>query len=140
MRETLHGNDYNYTETHIIEKGVYSYSGEIYFKNNKGTEGVITTQKDNDSVAIAVASIDEEVEDSISFLKMDIEGTEKEAIIGAKQHIMSSYPKLAICIYHRTEDLWEIPLMIKEMFPTYSKYIIRHHSPFFNETVLYAYV
>ena len=46
-------------------------------------------------------------------------------------------PRMAICIYHKPEDLYEIPLLIKALVPEYKLYI-RHHGVFQYETVLYA--
>jgi len=73
----------------------------------------------------------------VTFIKMDIEGSEKEAIQGASNIIKTQRPKLAICIYHYMSDLWEIPLLLHEIVPEY-KFYIRHHSYGFYETVLYA--
>lgn len=48
----------------------------------------------------------------VSFIKMNIEGSEKEALEGAKGTIQRNKPQLAIAGYHRTDDLWRIPLQI----------------------------
>ena len=66
-----------------------------------------------------------------------IEGAELEALKGAKETIQRDKPKLAVCIYHRPEDMVEIPLYIKQLVPDYKLYI-RHHSNTAGETVLYA--
>ena len=68
---------------------------------------------------------------------MDIEGSELAALRGARQCILENKPKLAVCLYHKPQDMWEIPLMIKEMLPEYKIYI-RHHTDLLNETVCYA--
>ena len=73
----------------------------------------------------------------ISFIKMDIEGAEERALLGAEQSIKKWKPQLAICIYHKQNDLWSIPFLIHSMVPEYRLYI-RHHMPNINETVLYA--
>lgn len=86
-------------------------------------------------------SIDEivysEESPKVTFIKMDIEGAELESLKGAQKVIQRDKPKLAICIYHKPEDMVELPLYIKELVPEY-KFYIRHHSNFINETVLYA--
>ncbi|HHY74169.1 MAG TPA: FkbM family methyltransferase [Bacillus bacterium] len=61
--------------------------------------------------------------DKVDLIKMDIEGAEYNALIGAVQTIKRDYPDLAICIYHSPEDLWRIPLWIKRNFPEYNIYI-----------------
>ena len=83
--------------------------------------------------------IDEAVDTNnrVTFIKMDIEGSELEALKGAQQTIQRDRPKLAICIYHKPEDMTDIPLYIKSLVPEYRLYV-RHHSNRCSETVLYA--
>lgn len=50
--------------------------------------------------------------EKVTFIKMNIEGSEKEALAGAERTICRDKPQLAIAGYHRTSDLWEIPLLI----------------------------
>ena len=91
------------------------------------------------TVSVPVISIDEAIdpEDRVTIMKMDIEGSELEGLKGARKTIQRDKPKLAICIYHRLEDMTEIPLYIKELVPEYKLYV-RHHSSCDSETVLYA--
>lgn len=73
-----------------------------------------------------------------TFIKLDIEGSEKEALLGAKEIIGKNKPKLAICVYHKPEDMYLIPELIKKLNPEY-KLFMRHYSPYIWDTVLYAY-
>ena len=50
---------------------------------------------------------------------------------------VESHKKLAICVYHRISDLWELPLMMHEMEPGHKLYL-RHHTPVYCETVCYS--
>lgn len=75
--------------------------------------------------------------EKVSFIKMDIEGAEMEALKGAAEVIKANKPGLAISIYHKPNDFYEIPLYIMELVPEYRLYV-RHHSCFFADTVLYA--
>ena len=59
-------------------------------------------------------------------VKMDIEGAEPDAIQGAAGLLHGSRPAMSICIYHRNEHLWEIPLLIKSLAPDYGVYIRRY--------------
>lgn len=72
-----------------------------------------------------------------NYIKMDIEGAEQQAIIGAKQLIAEESPILAISLYHKPADLWEIPLLIDSINPNYDMYL-RLYSELGLETVLYC--
>lgn len=77
-------------------------------------------------------------DDEITFIKMDIEGAEQNALLGAKNLIDRNSPILAICLYHNLEDYFKIPLMINEMNSEY-KFYIRHYTERVDvETVCYA--
>ena len=61
-----------------------------------------------------------------TYIKMDIEGAEPAALAGAAELIKGELPVLAICLYHRTEHLWQIPNLIHSIAPEYSLYIRRY--------------
>ncbi|MEY8517271.1 FkbM family methyltransferase [Lachnospiraceae bacterium 29-84] len=75
--------------------------------------------------------------EKVTFIKMDIEGAEMSSLIGASDIIRKQKPKLAICIYHRPEDMFEIPRYIKKLVPEYKIYS-RHYTDMVLETVCYA--
>jgi len=92
-----------------------------------------------ESIKIEACSIDNLIKDRVTFIKMDLEGSEPVALKGAENTIRLNKPKLAICIYHNIEDFWEIPLYIKEIVPEYKLYLGHHGIGFCClETVLYA--
>lgn len=72
-----------------------------------------------------------------TFLKMDIEGAEIPALLGAHRTIVDHKPDLAICIYHKPSDLWEIPLLLHKWVPEYH-FAIRHFGVRYFSTVLFA--
>lgn len=119
--------------------GVWSENGKLNFSADGSSASKISmVMGEGDDTKIDVVALDSvHFNELPTFVKMDIEGAEKEALIGAK-HLISDYcPKLAICIYHKREDLYELPLLIKELNPEYKLYI-RHYSDHFAETVCYA--
>ena len=87
---------------------------------------------------LAVTSLDETVYNFMpDYIKMDIEGSEYKALLGSQKIIKDFTPNLAICIYHKAEDLWKIPLLINEINPNYT-FKIRSHGPLATEVVLYC--
>jgi len=122
-----------------VNAGLWSNNTKLNFIQN-GPSSKITELKIEDSNhAIEVNSLDNFFlnKEKPTIIKMDIEGSEKKALLGAQNLIMKYMPKLQICIYHKPEDLCDIPLMIKKWVPDYSLYL-GHHSTNFSESVLYA--
>jgi FkbM family methyltransferase len=72
-----------------------------------------------------------------TFIKMDIEGAENEALLGAAGVIAAKKPKLAICAYHKPEDVYVLPRTIMRLHGGY-RFALRHYLPGPHETVLYA--
>jgi len=57
------------------------------------------------------------------YIKYDVEGSEKEALLGSVKTIQSCRPKLLVSLYHRSEDLFALPLFLKEISPDYNFYL-----------------
>jgi len=90
--------------------------------------------------SVKMVSLDEffqDREEIPTFIKADIEGGELQLLRGAEKLIAKHKPKLALCIYHKDEDLYELPMELRRINPDY-QFAIRHHTPQFNETVLYC--
>lgn len=127
-----------YADDRIVpfNMGLYSENARLGFSDDglssSNSLGVVNTNT-TDTVAL-----DSAVKDEVTFIKMDIEGAELDALKGARQTILKYKPKLAICVYHKNEDIIEIPEYIMSMGLDY-KYYLRHHSPdSIHETVFYA--
>ena len=123
--------------TTIIPKGLWNCDTTLYFKDGDAS---CSTVVEEGEVSVAVTSIDQYFSDKKqipTIIKMDIEGSELEALKGAQETIRKHKPKLAICIYHKPEDLYEIPAFIKACRDDY-KFYIRHYTDTFAELVLYA--
>lgn len=74
----------------------------------------------------------------VSFIKMDIEGAEYKALLGAVDTIQKFKPRLMISVYHKQDDLIKIPLLIKSLNYDYEFYLRHYRSMSVQETVLYA--
>lgn len=119
---------------HIIPKGVLDHSGTLCF-SAEGTSGSHISELGEQ---IEVTTIDEALHGvNVTFIKMDIEGAELQALKGAKETIQRCKPKLAICVYHRREDLITIPQYIQSLNAGYKLYF-RNYSPHGLEAVIYA--
>ena len=125
----------------LIQKGLWDKSEILSFIDNNNVNSRISSgQEDN---KIQTVSIDETVpkKEKVTFIKMDIEGSELKALKGAEKTILRNKPKLAICIYHKPEDIFEIPEYIDSLGLGYKLYIRHHGIPplaQFGDTVLYA--
>ena len=80
---------------------------------------------------VEVTTLDLDINEPISMIIADIEGFEKKAIEGAKNHIKNDHPKLLISVYHNNEDLWKIPKMIYEINNDYNFYLRYNSSPLY---------
>ncbi|MBD9453534.1 FkbM family methyltransferase [Rhizobium sp. RHZ02] len=94
-----------------------------------------------DSRQFRSISIDDTVREyhleRVDLIKMDIEGSEMSALRGARETIRRFRPNLAICVYHKLVDFFEIPREIKEMNLGY-KFYLQHSTVHGDETVIFA--
>ena len=72
-----------------------------------------------------------------TYVKLDIEGAEAAALRGMAKTIRSSRPALAVCVYHKPADLWEIPMLIDDLLPG-SDFYLRSHAWNGFDLVFYA--
>lgn len=115
--------------------GVSSHTKSMQFNSGDG-EGSRASQ--DGSITIQMLSIDEAFPFARpNLIKMDIEGGEREALLGAKETIKKTHPGITLSAYHLPFDLWELGLLIFEINPAYRFYIRTHGFSSF-ETVLYA--
>ena len=73
----------------------------------------------------------------VTFIKMDIEGAEYEALIGARKLITENRPRMAISVYHKYEDFVTLAALVLEMHPDY-RIAFRHYGFDDLETVMYV--
>lgn len=119
----------------LYDVGLWSEKKILYFQGTGVGSGKVVQNETDES--IKVDALDSMTDEKVTFIKMDIEGSELEALKGCKEIIQKYKPTLAISIYHKKEDITDIPIYIKELVPEYKMYI-RHYSNCEFETVLYA--
>jgi len=121
------------------QKGLWSYTGKHNFVSSDAAElpgGNSFTESGN--IEIDVIKLDEYLnERKVDFIKIDTPGGMIDALHGAASTIGRYAPKLALGIYHRIEDIFEIPFLIKQLNPNYKLYL-RHNQWLINETDLFA--
>ena len=75
---------------------------------------------------VPVVSLDSVLNgEQIDYIKYDVEGSEKEALLGSAKTIRVHSPKLLVSLYHRSEDIFILPELVKELNPDYSLYLRR---------------
>ena len=107
----------------------------LSFDFGKGESSNITVNGTNKVMAVSLDDVIGNL--NIDFIKLDLEGGEEAAIKGAIKTIQKSRPILAISLYHKPQDLWELPLLLKTICSDYKFYIRQHYYNSF-DSVLYA--
>ena len=137
-------------EIEIMPYGVSNKAEELEFFIDGALHGSFVLQNrefaKNDKyncevIKIKTVALDEvlPIDEKITMIKMDIEGSEYPALIGASNIIKKYKPKLMISLYHSGEDYTRIPLLLKELVPEY-KFAVRHHKKRHVDTDLYAWI
>lgn len=113
----------NMARTDLWQLGAYSRNTVLTFNNKAGRNSAIaesgaeTRVATVDSVLCGMAA---------SYIKADVEGADTEALMGMKNTLQAFKPKLNFAAYHRFEDIFNLPILIKQMNPDY-KIFLRHH-------------
>ena len=123
--------------TTVHQYALWNENKDISFSDGGSPGSSHISSNPKSSVAKAVKLDDELDGEEATFIKMDVEGAELNALIGAEQTILKYRPKLAICVYHKPEDILEIPSYILSLHDDYRLYL-KHYSLWHGETVLYA--
>lgn len=124
-----------YPQVILYNQGLSDKQGQQSFLSGKGEMSNFSTEG---NYTINMNFLDNVASDmEIGYIKMDIEGFEKQALIGAKKIIAEQKPALGISVYHKREDIWEIPKLILSLHSDY-RFFLRHYSLGVIDTVLYA--
>jgi FkbM family methyltransferase len=118
-----------------IQRGVWNEPAELRFSGDKARSSKI----DNDGdVVINVDPMDTMLGiQRVSIIKLDLEGAELQALQGAKKLIRRNVPVIAVCVYHKNDDLFTIPGFIDSLALPYHYYLRAHESKS-GELVLYC--
>lgn len=106
----------------LINKAISCKSGVINISKNKGRGN----KSDGKTVEISTTTISEISKvNTPSFIKMDVEGAELSAILGGEE-VFVKKTKLHIAAYHKSEDIFSLPIKIKQLCPDYKIYMRKH--------------
>lgn len=120
-----------------INKGLWSCESELSFVSDGGSSRFnLSGDKKISVVSLDSFVLNNRLNIAPSFIKMDIEGAELCALKGASQIIERYTPKLAVCVYHKPQDIYELPQAVLKC--SAYKMALSHYTPGMNETVLYA--
>lgn len=127
------------SDCYLYPYGVSNQSGTVSFlANGREDAHIVTSNLSSDVEIINTVDLNTFLADErITFIKMDIEGAEYDALIGASDIIKNQKPRLAISIYHNLEHIVTIPKLLLSLRDDY-KFKLRHYSMLPNETILYA--
>lgn len=112
----------NLPNVEIRNLAVAERIGKLYLDANS-TSASANRVKEAGVDAVNAVSLDEDIKEKISMIKMDIEGGEISAIKGAKEHIKNDLPKLFISVYHSNDDIITIPKLIRSYTDKYDFYL-----------------
>lgn len=107
-------------------------AGRVLFSSSDSASKL----SDAGDLEVRAARIDDVVDSQITYLKMDIEGSESQALSGARETILRYHPRLAVCVYHKGADYIDIPKQVLSIRDDYDLYL-RHYTEGVTETVMY---
>lgn len=121
-----------------VRKALWSEAGELRFMKHLDTDEANCIDEQGE-IRVPTVDLDGYLVPAtrIDLIKLDVEGSELEALKGSERTIRAHRPKLQICLYHKLEDLWTIPEYIESLDLGYTLHL-GHSNPVMLDTVLYA--
>lgn len=120
----------------VHNAGVGAARGKIGF-NATGNMSASFNEAGEDEVDVVTLQETVAADGAPVFLKFDVEGAEWDALKGAEQLLAQARPLLAISVYHRPDDLWQLPLYIKSLDPGY-RFFLRTQGEDGMDVICYA--
>lgn len=112
-----------YKDKIMVYNNAIGQKKEIIRFNSVGS--LMSNVSENGNIEVTSIPLDELLYDlAPSFIKMDIEGSEPNALLGAKKIIQDIKPILAFSVYHEFDHLWKLPLLVQSLQSEY-KFFLR---------------
>lgn len=113
-------------KNHLHNIAAWDKTEELTFYSRSGRNSANTTShKQAKSVVIQADRCDKYIDCPVDFINIDAEGSDRNAILGLSETIGKYKPTISCAIYHRNEDFFDIPMLLKEMYGECKLYI-RH--------------
>lgn len=124
-----------YKNVETFNCGVWSEKTQLHFEQT----GIGSCLDENGDFTVLVDTIDNIIGDTkIDLIKMDIEGAELEALKGALKTLERSRPVMAICVYHKKDDLIVLPQFMKNVYKNCRFYLRKHQGVYLHSLDLYV--
>ncbi|MBO5379805.1 MAG: FkbM family methyltransferase [Clostridia bacterium] len=113
-------------EIELFNAAAYSHDTTLFFNEsgNRNSTAVSTASYEHKTVEVKAIAPDS-ITESVDFIKYDVEGLEAESLIGTKNLIKNCSPDLLVSAYHKSEDIFKLPQLVKELNPNYKLYLRR---------------
>ena len=100
-------------------------AGEFSNSGNRNSSINSTSSYEHRNAEVALSKIDTLATSKTDYIKYDVEGAEREALIGSDEVIRRDEPALLISVYHRSRDIFDLTNYIAEKYPFYDLYLVR---------------
>jgi len=119
----------------VIEAALGAARGRTRLFAERGVASAVSSEG---NLGVLVETLDALLQgERVTFIKLDVEGSEHATLEGARCLLARSQPIVAVCIYHRPEDLWELPRFLREALPAHRLFLRAHENDGY-ELVAYA--
>lgn len=121
-----------YANVHIWQVGASNVKERVSFTSMGPSSGISA----DGTLTVELDRLDDLLPVKPTFIKMDIEGGELPAILGAAVIIREHQPRMALSVYHKPGDFWRIPRQVLEIYPNFDVHL-RHYTESMYETVMF---
>ena len=95
---------------------------------NRNSSISSTASYEHKGAEVELLSIDSLELSSVDYIKYDVEGSEREALTGSIKTVKKYTPELLVSLYHRSRDIFDLPMFLSEEFSGYDLYVTRLRS------------
>ena len=123
-----------------INAALWSSEGDgLFAASGNRNSSLLSSSYEHKDISVPLVTIDALMkEERVDYIKYDVEGAEKEALLGSVQTIQKDCPALAVSLYHRSEDIFDLPLFIHKICKNRQFFLRRVHCLPAREITLYV--